>query len=41
MDINAEYEPSTWQWVADQVAEYEASGGERANTLMDLSLIHI
>ena len=38
MDINAEYEPSTWQWVADQVAEYEASGGERANTLMDTGI---
>jgi deazaflavin-dependent oxidoreductase (nitroreductase family) len=32
------YEPSTWQWVADQVAEYEASGGERANTLMDTGI---
>lgn len=38
MDFNAEYEPSTWQWVADQVAEYEASGGEQANTLMDTGI---
>jgi F420H(2)-dependent quinone reductase len=28
-----EYVPSTEQWVRDQVAEYEASGGARANTL--------
>jgi deazaflavin-dependent oxidoreductase (nitroreductase family) len=32
---DAEYEPSTWDWVADQVAEYEASGGTQANTLRD------
>ena len=38
MDFNAEYEPSTWQWVADQVAEYEASGGQRANTLMETGI---
>ena len=38
MDFNAEYEPSTWQWVADQVAEYEESGGQRANTLMDTGI---
>ena len=31
MPIVGEYEPSTSQWVADQVAEYEASGGTRAN----------
>lgn len=30
-----EYEPSPWDWVREQVAEYEASGGERANTLRD------
>jgi deazaflavin-dependent oxidoreductase (nitroreductase family) len=28
-----EYVPSTAQWVRDQVEEYEASGGARANTL--------
>lgn len=38
MDLSAPYEPSTWQWVADQVAEYEASGGARANTLMDTGI---
>ena len=30
MPITGEYEPSTSAWVADQVAEYEASGGTRA-----------
>jgi deazaflavin-dependent oxidoreductase (nitroreductase family) len=29
------YEPSTSAWVRDQVAEYEASDGARANTLRD------
>ncbi len=30
---DTEYAPSTWDWVAEQVAEYEASDGARANTL--------
>jgi deazaflavin-dependent oxidoreductase (nitroreductase family) len=38
MPLEGEYEPSTWQWVRDQVAEYEASGGARANTLLDTGL---
>jgi deazaflavin-dependent oxidoreductase (nitroreductase family) len=38
MPIDGEYEPSSWDWVRDQVAEYEESGGERANTLMDTGL---
>lgn len=38
MALEGEYEPSAWQWVRDQVAEYEASGGERANTLRDSGL---
>jgi F420H(2)-dependent quinone reductase len=33
-----EYEPSAWQWVRDQVAEYEESKGARANTLRDTGL---
>ncbi len=37
-DFSGPYEPSTWDWVADQVTEYEASGGERANTLMDTGI---
>jgi len=38
MPITGEYVPSSSQWVADQVAEYEASGGTRANTLRDTGL---
>ena len=38
MPITGEYEPSTSAWVAEQVAEYEASGGTRANTLRDTGL---
>ena len=36
--LQGDYAPSPWQWVRDQVAEYEASGGARANTLMDTDL---
>ena len=35
---DAEYVPSTWEWVANQVEEYEASGGTKANTLMDTGM---
>ncbi|MBI1349701.1 MAG: nitroreductase family deazaflavin-dependent oxidoreductase [Actinomycetales bacterium] len=38
MSITGDYEPSTSSWVADQVAEYEASGGTRANTLRDTGI---
>jgi deazaflavin-dependent oxidoreductase (nitroreductase family) len=38
MPIEGEYEPSPSQWVRDQVAEYESSGGARANTLLDTGL---
>jgi deazaflavin-dependent oxidoreductase (nitroreductase family) len=38
MPIEGEYEPSPSQWVRDQVAEYEGSGGARANTLRDTGL---
>ena len=33
MALEGEYEPSPEQWVRDQVEEFEASDGERANTL--------
>jgi deazaflavin-dependent oxidoreductase (nitroreductase family) len=36
--LEGEYEPSPYGWVRDQVAEYEASGGTRANTLRDTGL---
>lgn len=38
MPITGEYVPSTSQWVADQVAEYEASNGERASTLRETGI---
>ena len=38
MSLDGEYEPSPAQWVRDQVAEYESSGGQRANTLADTGL---
>jgi F420H(2)-dependent quinone reductase len=36
--LEGEYEPSPYDWVREQVAEYEASGGTRANTLRDTGL---
>ncbi len=38
MPITGEYVPSSAAWVRNQVAEYEASGGTRANTLQDSGL---
>jgi F420H(2)-dependent quinone reductase len=38
MPLDGEYEPSPAQWVRDQVQEYEKSGGERANTLLDTGM---
>jgi len=38
MVLEGEYEPSPQPWVRDQVEEYERSGGQRANTLMDTGL---
>jgi F420H(2)-dependent quinone reductase len=38
MTIDAEYEPSPAEWVRNQVAEYESSGGQRGNTLGDTGL---
>ena len=32
---NDEYEPSPWEWVRNQVDQYERSGGREANTLLD------
>jgi len=33
MALQGEYEPSTTRWVREQVEEFEASDGERANVL--------
>src|SRR6187402_1506320 len=38
MTIEGDYEPSALQWVRDQVAAYEASGGTEANTLRDTGI---
>lgn len=38
MPIDGEYEPSALEWVRDQIAEYEASGGTRANTLRETGI---
>jgi deazaflavin-dependent oxidoreductase (nitroreductase family) len=35
MPLEGEYEPSAWDWVRNQVEEYEASGGTDALTLFD------
>ena len=38
MSLQGEYVPSAAAWVRDQVAEYEASGGTHANTLLDTGI---
>ena len=38
MAFEGEYEPSTWDWVREQVETYEASGGTEANTLRDTGI---
>ena len=38
MPLEGKYEPSPWDWVREQVEEYEASGGTRARTLADTGL---
>jgi deazaflavin-dependent oxidoreductase (nitroreductase family) len=38
MTLPGDYAPSPSQWVSDQVAAYERSGGQEANTLMDTGL---
>jgi deazaflavin-dependent oxidoreductase (nitroreductase family) len=38
MALQGEYVPSPWDWVREQVDEYEASGGTRANTLRDTGM---
>ncbi len=39
MPLIGEYEPSPAQWVRDQVALYESSGGTEGTTLRDLPVI--
>lgn len=37
-DPDDEYLPSTWDWVREQVATYERSGGREATTFLDTGL---
>lgn len=41
MPLQGEYEPSTQQWVRDQVQEYESSGGTRGTTLQGVPVVVI
>ena len=38
MSLTGEYEPSPSEWVRNQVAQYEASGGAEGNTLLDTGM---
>ncbi len=38
MPLEGEYEPSTWDWVAEQVETYERTGGREGATLLDTGL---
>jgi deazaflavin-dependent oxidoreductase (nitroreductase family) len=38
MPLTGEYEPSTSEWVRDQVATYEATGGREASTLRETGI---
>jgi deazaflavin-dependent oxidoreductase (nitroreductase family) len=38
MPLQGEYEPSSADWVREQVERYEATGGREANTLRDTGL---
>ena len=38
MPVEGEYEPSSWDWVAEQVETYERTGGAEANTLRDTGI---
>ena len=39
MSLNGEYAPSPWQWVREQVEEYEKSGGISGTTMRDMPVI--
>ncbi len=39
MPLHGEYEPSSAQWVRDQVALYESSGGTQGTTLRGLPVV--
>lgn len=39
MPLEGEYEPSTWEWVRDQVALIESSGGTKGTELRGMPVI--
>lgn len=39
MPLEGEYEPSAWQFAADQVEQYERSGGTESATLQGMPII--
>ncbi|GHH73271.1 nitroreductase [Streptomyces sulfonofaciens] len=39
MPLSGEYEPSTSEWVRDQVELYESSGGTEGTTLRDMPVV--
>src|SRR5579863_7579731 len=41
MPLKGEYEPSSQQWVREQVEEYESSGGTRGTTLRGVPVVVI
>jgi deazaflavin-dependent oxidoreductase (nitroreductase family) len=41
MPLDGEYEPSTWEWVRNQVDLYERSAGTEGTTLRDLPVVII
>jgi deazaflavin-dependent oxidoreductase (nitroreductase family) len=41
MPLQGEYEPSSSEWVRDQVEEYESSGGAKATTLRGVPVVVI
>lgn len=38
MSLDGDYEPSTWDWVRQQVETYEGSGGRQGTTLLDTGM---
>jgi deazaflavin-dependent oxidoreductase (nitroreductase family) len=38
MPLTGEYEPSSWDWVREQVETYERTGGAEANTLRETGI---
>jgi deazaflavin-dependent oxidoreductase (nitroreductase family) len=39
MPLQGEYEPSAWEWVRNQVEEYESSDGARGTTLRGVPIV--